>query len=241
MRYAFISDIHSNLEALNAVMEKVKAEKPDKVIFLGDVVGYGPDPNECIEILRGSADIMVAGNHDYGAVGMTDTSYFNDHAKAAIEWTAKVLSKENKSFLSGLLLTSNIKKESIYLVHGSPEEPEEWDYLVNAKDADTNFKFFSEISCFIGHSHIPAIMEMLPDGKINIHSDHSEIKKGCRYIINAGSVGQPRDGNPDAAYAVFDTDSITIKRVAYDILLTQKKMKDAGLPSYLIDRLLSGL
>lgn len=240
MRYALVSDIHSNLEALNAVIGKVKAEKADKVIFLGDIVGYGPDPNECIETLKGFADIMVAGNHDHGAVGMTDTSHFNRYAKAAIEWTSGVLSKENREFLSSLPITFNIKQESIYLVHSSPEEPEEWDYLQNARDADINFKFFSEANCFIGHTHVPAIIEMTSEGKINIYKDHSEIKKGCRYIINAGSVGQPRDGNPDAAYAVFDAGSVTIKRAPYDILLTQKKMKEAGLPSYLIERLSEG-
>ncbi|MBI4825554.1 MAG: metallophosphoesterase family protein [Nitrospirae bacterium] len=240
MRYALISDIHSNIEALNAVIEKVKAEMVDKVILLGDIVGYGPDPNECIESLRGFADILIAGNHDHGAVGMTDISCFNKHAKAAIQWTSGILSEENKAFLSSLPLTSNIKSGSIYLVHSSPKEPEEWDYLQNAKDADANFKLFTETNCFIGHSHIPSIIEMSPEGKIKIYTDQSEIKAGCRYIINAGSVGQPRDGNPDAAYAIFDTDSVTIKRAAYDILLTQKKMKDAGLPSYLIDRLSEG-
>lgn len=240
MRYALISDVHSNLEALNAVIGKVKADKVDKVILLGDIVGYGPDPNECIDTLRKFADILIAGNHDHGAVGMTDISCFNNHAKAAIQWTTSVLSEENKVFLSSLPLTSNIKSGSIYLVHSSPKEPEEWEYLQKAKDADTNFKFFSETNCFIGHSHRPAIIEMAPDGKIRIYSGHSDIKTGCRYIINAGSVGQPRDGNPDASYAIFDTDSVTIKRAAYDILLTQKKMKDAGLPSYLIDRLSEG-
>ncbi|MDO8281505.1 MAG: metallophosphoesterase family protein [Thermodesulfovibrionia bacterium] len=240
MRYALISDVHSNLEALNAVIEKVKADKVDKVIILGDIVGYGPDPNECIDTLRKFADILIAGNHDHGAVGMTDISCFNNHAKAAIQWTTGVLSEENKAFLSSLPLTSTIKSRSIYLVHSSPKEPEEWEYLQKAKDADANFKFFSETNCFIGHTHKPAIIEMAPGGKITIYPGHSEIKPGCRYIINAGSVGQPRDGNPDASYAIFDTDSVTIKRAAYDILLTQKKMKDAGLPSYLIDRLSEG-
>lgn len=240
MRYALISDIHSNLEALRVVMKEIVKQDVEKVLFLGDIVGYGPDPNECTENLRGFADIIIAGNHDHAAVGMTDTTFFNPHAKRAIEWTDRVLNDDNRAFLKQLAFTSTIKKESIYLVHATPKDPEEWDYLMDVRDADINFRFFKEDVCFLGHSHIPAIMELSPEGDINRYYNSSEIKEGCRYIINVGSVGQPRDGDPDAAYAVYDMGSVEIKRVSYDILLTQKKMRDAGLPSPLIERLALG-
>jgi predicted phosphodiesterase len=237
MRYALISDIHGNLEALRAVIMEIMKQDVDKVIFLGDIVGYGPAPNECIETLSGFADILIAGNHDFGAVGMTDINTFNPFAQAAIVWTIGVLTSENRRFLKQLPITHVIEDESIFLVHSTPGEPEAWHYLINSGDTKRSFGHFNEKICFLGHTHIPAIMELAPDGKITVYKDGSGIKEGCRYIVNAGSVGQPRDGDPDAAYALFDTNSVEIKRVSYDILVTQKRMRDAGLPFPLIERL----
>jgi len=239
MRYAIISDVHANIEALNAVLEKLREEGVDNLLFLGDSVGYGPNPNECIEILKETTKILLAGNHDWAAVGMADIEYFNPYARAAIEWTQETLNDKNRTFLKKLPLTETL--DNILLVHATPREPEQWHYLLTIRDAYINFHFFSEKICFIGHSHSPAIIEYSPDGKTAVYKDHADIKEDHRYIINVGSVGQPRDGNPQAAYAMLNKNSVGIKRVSYDIVSTQKKMRDAGLSSYLIDRLSRGI
>jgi len=250
MRYAVISDVHANLEALNSVLKKITEEAVDELFFLGDIVGYGPNPNECIEALKEKTNILLAGNHDWASVGMTDVEYFNPYARAAVEWTQKVLRDENIAFLRKLPLTEGLDN-SIFLVHATPREPEQWHYLTTTRDADINFRFFKERLCFIGHSHEPAIIGLSPVGidlptdkagsyreeKITFFKERAEIKEGHRYIVNAGSVGQPRDGNPYASYALLNKNSIEIKRVSYDIVSTQKKMRDAGLPEYLINRL----
>ncbi len=240
MRYAIISDVHSNLEALNAVLEKIEKEKVDDLLFLGDSVGYGPNPNECIDIIKKEARVLLAGNHDHSVLGLTDVEYFNPYAKAALEWTKEVLTNENMAFLNTLPITMRLQEEEIYLVHSTPKEPEQWHYLSNTRDAYINFHFFTERICLAGHSHEPIIIEQLPEGNMIVHKDCTDIKDEHRYIMNVGSVGQPRDGNPDAVYALLDKNSIEIKRVSYDIVLTQKKMRDVGLPSYLIERLARG-
>lgn len=239
MRYAIISDVHANLEALNKVLKKIEEEACDELLFLGDSVGYGPNPNECIYRLKEKTKILLAGNHDRTAVGMADIEHFNPYARAAVEWTRKILSNETLSFLKGLPLTKEVDKR-LFLVHSTPKEPDQWHYLLNTWDADLNFPFFSEKICFVGHSHMPFIIEQSPGGNITIHKDCADIKKRHKYIINAGSVGQPRDGNPDAAYVMLNKNYVEIKRVTYDIVLTQKKMRAVGLPSFLIERLSRG-
>ncbi len=238
--YAVISDVHGNLESLSTTLDTIKKEKSDALLFLGDIVGYGPNPNECIDILKRETEIVLAGNHDYAVLGLTDIKYFNPYARAAVEWTQEVLSEENKAFLRRLPLTEELD-DSILLVHATPREPEQWHYLLSPWDAYINFHFFTERICLIGHSHEPAIIERSPESKIIFYKDRADIKEGHRYIINVGSVGQPRDGNPDAAYALLNKNSIEIKRVSYDIVLTQKKMRDVGLPSALINRLSKGI
>jgi predicted phosphodiesterase len=240
MRYAVISDVHANLEALNTVLKKISEETFDSLLFLGDSVGYGPNPNECLETLKGKTKILLAGNHDWASVGMTDIESFNPYARAAVEWTKKILSNENRTFLRGLPLTQELD-DRILLVHATPREPEQWHYLLSTEDASINLHFFNQMICLIGHSHKPVIIERSPEDKIIVYKDRTDIKEGYRYIINVGSAGQPRDGNPDAAYAILNKNSIEIKRVSYDIVLTQKKMRDVGLPSYLIERLSRGM
>lgn len=241
MRFAIISDVHANLEALMATLKAIKKEGPEALWFLGDVVGYGPNPDECIEVLKKEAQLLLAGNHDRAVIGLTDTEYFNPHAKAAVEWTMETMRNENKSFLRGLPIFKILRDESIYLVHSSPKEPEEWHYILSTWDAYINFQFFTERICFIGHSHYPFIAELNAEGEISVYRDSADFKEDCRYMINVGSVGQPRDGNSHAAYAILKDDSIEIKRVPYDIVSTQKKMKKAGLPTYLIERLSGGI
>ncbi len=241
MRYAIISDVHANLEALKAVSEKLREEDFDSLLFLGDSIGYGPNPNECIEALREEATVLIAGNHDWASIGLTDIAYFNSHARTAIEWTTGVLSDENRAFLKKLPIAKSLKHNNIYIAHSTPKEPEQWHYLLTSRDAYINFQFFTERICLIGHSHQPFIVEQNPEGEVSVYEDSVHFKEGYRYIVNAGSVGQPRDGNPQASYALLHENFIEIKRVSYDIVLTQKKMRGAGLPSALINRLSRGI
>lgn len=237
---AIISDVHANLEALQAVLRKIADEHIDRILFLGDSVGYGPDPDACTDILHRESEVMIAGNHDFAATGLADARYFNPHAKAAIEWTSRVLSEPNIQLIQGLPLTKRLREDDVFLVHATPKEPGEWHYLLTDQHAGEQFSYFEESICFLGHSHVPFIIELSAQGNLSLHRSRAEIMEGSRYIVNVGSVGQPRDGNPDAAYAVIKDNIVKIKRASYDILLTQKKMKKAGLPSYLIERLSRG-
>jgi len=236
--YAIISDVHSNLEALHAVLKEIDKENITDILFLGDAVGYGSDPNICTELLRSVSKVFIAGNHDRGAVGISDITSFNPYAMIAIDWTKNVLTEENMEFLKTVSLTYEGK--NIFLVHSSPKDPERWRYLESKESAVINFPYFQQTFCFVGHSHIPFIAEQSYNGKTVMYYKSAEVKEGCRYIINTGSVGQPRDGNPNACYVIFQNNLIEIKRVPYDILLTQKKMSAAGLPNYLINRLAKG-
>jgi len=243
MDYAVISDVHSNLEALQAVLADLdrRGIKKERTFFCGDAVGYGPNPNECVELLRERAKVLIAGNHDWGVLGLTDINYFNPNARAAIRWTEEVLTPENRLTLESFFLVKRLKKENVFLVHGSPKEPEEWHYLLTLFDAEINFNYFEERLCFIGHSHLPFIMERVPSGELVVHKEGVELGSPHRYIVNAGSIGQPRDGDPRACYALFNEERVELVRVPYDIDGVQRKMSAAGLPLPLIERLRRGV
>ncbi len=243
-----ISDVHGNLEALDAVLADIDlkaAQAPGgkrSVLFLGDAVGYGPNPNECVATIKKNALQGVAGNHDWAVLGLTSTSYFNPHAQEAIRWTDGVLSAENRAALEGLPLVNRVEEAGLFLVHGSPYEPEKWHYLLDFSQAKVNFEHFRERVCLIGHSHLPFVMERSPLGEITAYKEGAELDRaGCRYIINAGSVGQPRDGDPRACYLLLTGAGAEFVRVPYDIGTTQHKMRAAGLPPPLIERLQKGL
>lgn len=246
MRYAIISDIHSNLEALQSVLKTIEAENIDKIVCLGDIVGYGPYPNECIELIQQHCEIILTGNHDFACIESSELIYFNQYAKQAVEWTLTVLSNENLQYLANLPLVGKI--ENYYLVHSNPYEPGSWDYILSLDEAEYNFSNFNEDDqiCFIGHSHHPIIYIEYFDANILKYSlkiiNKIELEENKRYIINVGSVGQPRDGNPDAAFGIIDTNNrvYELKRVRYDIQKTYQKMISAGLPQFLADRLLIG-
>lgn len=240
MGYAVLSDVHANLEALNAVIKDIKSTGIRDVYFLGDAVGYGPEPNECVEILKAESTVMIAGNHDLGAAGLVDLSRFNRHARTALEWTRKVMHENNISMLSALQVKTDIQGRDITIAHSTPYEPEKWHYLLRIQDAEINFKHFESQLCFIGHSHSPVIIEQSPSGELITHKNAIQVSSGSRYIVNAGSVGQPRDGNPGAGYVLVTDDKIKIIRVAYDIRCTQEKMRKQGLPHALIERLAFG-
>jgi putative phosphoesterase len=243
VKYLIFSDVHGNLEALNVVLEQIDVCKPDKVICLGDVVGYGPNPNECIQQVHQVAHITIMGNHDHAVLGLTDISYFNQYAKLAVLWTRQVLTEENYKILQKYPF--RVSEGDILFVHSTPLHPERWDYIFNPLEGQYYLQHLEEQVCFIGHSHQPLFFEKDQDDQIIFDRKFAftlPIREGCKYIINVGSVGQPRDGNPDVSYVIYDTDAKTVevKRLPYDISLSQKKMEDIGLPAFLIDRLAYG-
>lgn len=241
MRCAAISDVHSNLEALEAVLGDIEKKEVTNVLFLGDAIGYGPNPNECLELLKRSCSVMLLGNHDAAVAGLTDVGYFNEYARLAVEWTASVIKPGHLEMVKSLPLTKVFEEERVFLVHATPKDPDEWRYLFTLWDAEVNFNYFPEDMCFLGHSHRPNLIEQLPSGEVVGHKNTMALTKTERYIINAGSVGQPRDGDSRACYAFIDDEKVELIRVQYDIEKTQKKMKDAGLPLPLIKRLEKGV
>ncbi len=241
MRYGFFSDVHANLEALKACIIDFRSEKLDKLYFLGDAVGYGPNPDECVKLINDIAEVKLMGNHDYAALGLMETEYFNQYAAESMGWTKNSISKKTIEIMSDFELTHAIDR--MLLVHSSPREPENWHYILDMEDAEENFEFFTEKMCLLGHTHRPYIVYKSESGEavlskeaeINIEEEH-------RYLVNIGSVGQPRDGDPRSCYLIYDSDteSIKLKRVQYDVKSTQKVMAKIGLPEYLIDRLAVG-
>ncbi len=233
MRIAIISDIHSNLPALDAVLDKITGFEVPLVYCLGDIVGYGPFPNECVRLVRERCRVVLKGNHDSGLVGETPLQDFNRFGHQAIAWSQKVITEENRNFLSALPLIT--VENGVTLAHSSPFRPKDWNYVMSVKAAEESFSAFTTHLCFIGHTHVPVIIG--EDGTVNRY------EKGHRYIINVGSVGQPRDGNPDAAFGVYDTDleEYSLIRVPYDIQKTARAIRDARLPDFLAARLLRGI
>jgi predicted phosphodiesterase len=239
VKIGIISDIHSNFEALTAVLSALEKENVERVICLGDLVGYGPDPNACVELVLNSADFTVAGNHDRGATGSTPIGPFNQHARTAIEWTRTLLEPRWMSALSSLQL---VYEESAFLaVHATPNFPDEWHYLFSKDEIVDNLEALTLPVCFVGHSHVPMAFELDPEHAILIRpADEVRFQPGWKYLINVGSVGQPRDGDPRAAYGVLSDGVFTLKREAYDVPTVQGKMRNAGLPAPLIERLSAG-
>lgn len=243
MYYAVIADIHSNLAAFNAVLDDMAQRgKIEELWCLGDIVGYGPEPHQCLEVLRRYRHISVAGNHDLAAIGKIDTAYFNPDAEAAARWTAQQLSPEDKDYLAGLPLV--IERDDFTLVHGSPREPV-WEYVLSTAIARENFAHFSTPYCLVGHSHVPQVFrrdeagncftsQLLPGVPLALGAE--------RLIINPGGIGQPRDGDSRASYATYESETrlVTLYRVAYDIGAAQAKMRQYGLPPRLIARLRYG-
>ncbi|MFC1981576.1 metallophosphoesterase family protein [Chloroflexota bacterium] len=243
MRYAIIADIHANLAAFTAVLDDIVQRGGVKAVWcLGDVVGYGPDPRQCIELLRQCNHVCVAGNHDLAAIGKIETSYFNPGAAAACHWTAEQLSPQDMEYLEDLPLV--IEKDDFTLVHGSPREPV-WEYILSPSVAGENFAFLKSKFCLVGHSHMPLVFKQDED---DYHAAKFRPETWLalgeyRLIINPGGVGQPRDGDPRASYAIYDSEASMIRlyRIAYDIEATQSKMMEAGLPIRLVSRLKHGM
>ena len=243
MRVLILADIHSNLEALKAVMDDAENRGGFDVIWcLGDTVGYGPDPGACLELLRRYELLAVAGNHDYAAVGKRNADDFNDAAKTAILWTSGRLSSEETKFLAGLPTVTTV--DDFTLVHGSLRQHLD-EYILDQGSAQATLELMQTQFCLVGHSHYPFICRENNGSPEFLQFTEDEVSplKDERMIINPGGVGQPRDRDSRPSYAIFDNRAKTMQRhrVTYDIPRTQEKMRKADLPSYLIERLNHGI
>ncbi len=242
MRLAVLSDIHSNLVALDAVLDDLSTRAPvDQVWVCGDIVGYGPQPNEVIARLRQHDVRAVMGNHDGAAVGLVDVTWFNDAAAAAIAWTEGVLTPDSSAYLSGL--PERRVDGELTAVHGSPRDPI-WEYIVSAEVARASLDEFATRICLFGHTHYPVLYVERDGGMARVATElgaRTPLAAG-RLMLNPGSVGQPRDGNPDSSYVVLDLDAgdTEFRRVRYDIGRTQQLMREQQLPSWLAERLSHG-
>jgi predicted phosphodiesterase len=241
MRIAVLSDVHGNLAALEAVLAALKPF--DALWQLGDIVGYGPQPDEVVALLAHEGAVGVRGNHDSAAIGELETSSFNDDARAAVEWTAGRIRPQTISWLAALPLVS--VESQFTLVHGSPRDPT-WEYVYNSRIALANMREFQTPHCLVGHTHIPLVFRERRGGAVEsaiARADAAmEFGKG-RLIANPGSVGQPRDGDPRASAMILDTDARTLEwhRVEYPVEKTQRLMARLGLPRRLAARLEFGL
>ena len=239
MYYAVMADIHSNLEALTRVLREIGAKKPDKIVSPGDIVGYGADPNECLNLVVENCDLVVMGNHDQAIQDVELRTSFNEMARAAIEWTADCLPEESKEKIRTWPRLSVDQAADLTVVHASPNEPGKYHYLFDSHDAETSFALFSTRGCFIGHTHVPSLFSSSGSSGYLSAGKH-QLSREQRYIINPGSVGQPRDRNPQASVAFYDSEKLELEivRLDYDNQTAAQKIRNAGLPSFLADRLL---
>lgn len=249
MRYGILSDIHSNLEAFTAVLSDLAANRVDRTLCLGDVIGYGADPDACLSALQASQAVCVAGNHEWACIGKLDDRWFNDAARQAVEWTRDRLGFMELDWLRRLPLVAT--DGPCTLVHGTLKHPERFEYLVDLAQAVDAARMCDTRYCLLGHTHVPAVIEYdCRQGRmgrvLDTAQDLAEVslseEPAVRYVINPGSVGQPRDGDPRASYAILDPEAhrVTVHRVSYDIRAAQEKIRRAGLPEFLADRLAVG-
>ncbi len=235
---AFISDIHSNWEALGKTLEKLSAQAIEEIYCLGDIVGYGPDPELCVEEVRKRCTGVVAGNHDWGVVGKTSILDFNSIAQAAVYWTRNKLNDTQKEYLASLPLTLHLEGD-ILLVHASPLMPQEWFYVVDEYSARIALENSSEKVIMVGHSHIPEAFR-LKEGEIETVPFPFRLEEGARYLVNVGSVGQPRDGDPRACCVILKGEEVRLERLAYPAEITSNKIRERGLPPLLAHRIREG-
>ena len=241
MRYGIFSDIHSNLEALEAVLKAYKRASIDKYLCVGDVVGYAANPKECIEKVKSLKTFSVAGNHDWASIDLFSLDYFNPLAAKAVIWTRDKLSEQERYFLKSFKLT--FTNENLTLVHGTLDDPTVFSYLRSIQSAGPTFELLNNALCFVGHTHVPGVFIQNENRSIDyVNGETLKLEKNKKYIVNTGSVGQPRDGNPQASYCIYDTDKKTvwIKRSDYDFKAAGKKIIAAGLPDFLAARLAVG-
>ncbi len=241
MKLALLSDIHGNLEALTAVLRDIVSQKADKIYCLGDVIGYGSEPSACLDLVNTYCEVKIMGNHEYVILGMESTKGYTHVAKVSSEWTRNQLTDEEIAIISTFRM--DYTEGDMYFVHSSPYEPKRWHYILSPEEAAVAFEHLQQRLCFHGHSHIPLIYSEKEGHLPRERAGHSFLPDTeSRYLINIGSVGQPRDNDPRACYVIYDTaeNEALYRRVEYDIKTTQQKMAKAQLPEMLIDRLAVG-
>ena len=244
MKYGILGDIHANLSALETVLEELDDAGIDVLVSVGDVVGYGAAPRECIELLRERNAIVVRGNHDAACVGLLDDRHFNPYARAAVAWTRDMLNEDELAWLRNLPLTVTL--EHCQVAHGTLYQPELFDYILSITDADSSLDIMERPVCFVGHTHIPlTVMRFAdaPERTAYTFDTEVDLTETARALINVGSVGQPRDENPRTAYAIFDaaTHQARIFRTEYNIDREAARIRAAGLPDVLAERLGMGV
>jgi predicted phosphodiesterase len=239
MRFAIFSDTHSNLEALEAVLADARERRCTHFVCLGDIVGYNANPHECVERIRELDCPTVKGNHDEQASLPLSTSDFNELAERAIQWTRDNLTEEDKQWLRALPLQKKVRDFTV--VHATLDTPAQWGYVFNNLDAAASFTYQHTTVCFFGHTHVPMVF-IRDEGVRREWIDHIRIEPTKKYLINMGSVGQPRDGNWRAAYCIYDIENNLVEqlRVKYDLAVAQQKIIKAGLPRLLAERLALG-
>lgn len=242
MRFGILSDIHSNLDALTAVIRELDGLGMDKLVCLGDIVGYGPSPNECCDLLRARDCVAIAGNHDEAAISSDEADSFNALARTAIAWTRGELSEANRAYLAHL--PREHRFDSFVIVHGAPTF--HFEYIQSVVDAQAAFERVQAPVTFIGHTHVAEVYFQDEQGR-TFHQKLSgggriKVTPRYRYIVNPGSVGQPRDRNPQASFAYFDdtAEVIEVRRVTYDVMRVRERMEHAKLPPQLAERLSLG-
>ena len=240
MKYALIADIHANLEGLEVVLEDAKKNNCTHYVCLGDVVGYNPNPKECMKIVRDIGMPCIMGNHDEYCAGDIDLTGFNPHAGHAIKWTRDQLSDEERDWLQRLKYLRMIANFTI--VHATLDAPKRWGYVMSKLDAAASFTYQNTGVCFFGHTHVPLAFIREKNSITGGKYDKLTVEKGKKYLINVGSVGQPRDGDPRAAYVIYNLEegTIELRRLDYDLEKTPAKILDAGLPERLANRLALG-
>jgi len=239
MRFAILSDIHANLEALTAVLEDASRQQIDRYVCLGDIVGYNANPKECLDIVREMNMACVKGNHDEYCSGESALEGFNPQAAMAIEWTRNQLTPWDRQWLHDLKYVRMVMGFTI--VHATLDGPQRWAYVFDKLKAAAGFTYQNTKLCFFGHTHVPVAFVRDTSVRGGSYSKF-RLEPGKKYFINVGSVGQPRDGDPRAAYVIYDSNqgTIELRRVNYDIETAQKKILEAGLPRRLAERLAVG-
>ncbi len=240
MRYAVMADIHSNIEALRAVLDVCKSERIDTYLCCGDLVGYSASPLECLETVRAMKMICVAGNHDWAVSGKLDYDHFTDQGKAGVEYAQKVLGDEDKDWLSNLHLVQ--KNQDCFMTHGTLNDPQRFKYLRKENQVADITYLMDRALCFLGHTHAANVYVDFGGNAHMVHTDQVSVEANGKYVVNVGSVGQPRDGNPQAAFCIYDSTEkvIQIRRMSYDIKKAQEKIIAARLPRSSADRLRLG-
>lgn len=244
MRYAILGDIHANLSALEAVLEALEPLGVDSILSIGDLVGYGPSPREVLERVQAAGIVSVRGNHDEACSGQIEPLFFSDSARRVAEWTRGELSDEEKRWLASLPLTLDL--EGCSLAHATYDYPREYRRVTTLRDARATLEQIPSRVCFVGHTHVPVavLQREMGSGELTFSvSNDLDLSETHRALINPGSVGQPRDEDPRAAFGIFDTETsrYQLHRVPYDIAREAERVRRAGIPGFLADRLALGV